>query len=266
MILIDDRDGSRDLADMPVLENHHVMGRIETEIGGKVVPVGDVLLTGHGPNGSTLRIGVELKSIHDLLSSISTGRLGGTQIPRMLKAFDVAVILFYGVYRCGPFNHLQVRRWKNRKQTWVTYKVGGRPVPFSFLEGWMLTASLLPTVGGGTPLIIKHVYDINEAAVWLRVLDGWLDKPWDRHRGLAVFDKSRELSAPPDADPVEFQIARTASSFPGLDWVRGWAAAAYFDSVREMVNADITEWQKIKGIGPVLSKEAVRAIRTRKGK
>ena len=264
MILIDERDGSSDLFDMPALEGHYTPARLDFEIDGKMVPCGDAMLTGHGPGGSTLTIGVECKKLPDLLSSISNGRLGGTQIPRMLKVFDVIFVLYYGVYRVGPSNHLQVQRFKHGRKQWQSYRIGKRPVPWSFLEGFILSAQLKAVLDSGKPVIFKHVYDEHEAACWLRVLDSWLEKPWEKHRGLAVFDRSRELSASSNVDPVEAQIAKTAASLPAVDWVRGWAAARHFDSVEEMINASAQDWMAIKGIGPVIAKSVSAAVRRRK--
>ncbi len=264
MILIDERDGSSDLFDMPALEGHYSPARLDFEVDGKMVPCGDAMLTGHGPQGGTISVGVECKKLPDLLSSIANGRLGGTQIPRMLKVFDVIFVLYYGVYRIGPDNHLQVQRFKHGRKQWQSYRIGRRPVPWSYLEGFILSAQLKAVLDAGKPLIFKHVYDEHEAACWLRVLDGWLEKPWEKHRGLAVFDRSRELSAPPDADPVEAQIAKTAASLPAIDWVRGWEVARHFESVGEMITASVIEWQKVKGIGPVVSKSAHSAIWRRK--
>lgn len=262
--MVDQRDGSRDLMDH-LDPDESALTLLNFEIDGKEVACGDAMLIGNGPRGTSLSIGVELKQMSDLLSSISTGRLGGTQIPRMLKIYDALFILTYGEYRTGPSNHLQVRKWKRGKPSWQNFRIGRQPVPISYLDGFMLTAQLKATLEC-KPLFHKHVHDIREAAVWLQVLNHWLAKPWDKHRGLSVFDRSREISAPPDADPVEVQIAKTASSLPAIDWVRGFAIASHFDSVEDMVLADKAEWQKVHGIGPVIAKEAFNAIRRRKNR
>lgn len=264
MILIDRREGSKILLDMPALEGHCEPTLLDFEVDGKMVACGDVMLTGHGPQGSTLRVGVEVKKMSDLLTSISSGRLGGTQIPRMVKVFDAIFVLYHGVYRVGPSNHLQVQRWKNNRPQWESFRIGRNPVPWSYLEGFILTAQLKTMLDAGKPLIFKHVYDEHEAACWLRTLDHWLEKDWEKHRGLAVFDKSRELSPMPNADPVEEQIARTAASLPAIDWVRGWAAARHFDSIIDMMGASIQQWQSVKGIGPVIARSAREAIWRRK--
>lgn len=260
MVLIDYRDGSKELADFACMEGRHAVVDLSFEVDGKEVPCGDVMLTGHGPENSSLSIGVEVKSVYDILSSVSTGRLGGTQIPRMLKVYDCVWLLIYGSCRPGPSNYLQMRKGKS----WKNYHIGKRPVPWSYLEGFILTAQLTATFSR-KPLFVKWAFDMREAAIWLTILDHWLEKPWDKHRGLSVFDKSRELSAPPDADPVEAQIARTAASLPAIDWVRGWSVARHFESVADMIAASEAQWKEINGIGPVIAKSARNAIHRKKG-
>jgi len=221
-----------------------------------MVPCGDAMLTGHGPGGSTITVGVEVKSLSDLLSSIATGRLGATQIPRMLRAFDYAFLLYYGGYRPGPSNNqLQIRRGKQ----WKQFRIGRRPVPYSYLEGFLITAQMF------TPLRVIHVHDVFEVACWLRVLDHWLEKRWEAHKALSVFDKSGRVSSLPNADPVEEQIARTAASFPAIDFVKGWKIAKHFESVEDFIDATESRLREVPGIGPVISRSTRQAIRRRKG-
>ena len=261
-MLIDERSGSCEFLDLAALAGRCEPCRLDFEVDGKVVPCGDVMITGNGPDGGSLSIGIEVKSITDALTSISTGRLGATQLPRMIKcgAYDHVVLLIYGGYRPGPPPSfpLQIMRRRKGKIGWMTYRVGKNPVPWSYLEGWQLTAWLKAGV------VTKHVWEMGDAAAWLGTLDRWAEKRWDAHKALSVFDRSRELSAPPDADPVESQIAKTAASLPGVDWVRGWAAARYFDSVAQMMDAGVQEWMEIRGVGPVIAQSAVEIIRRRK--
>lgn len=265
MILIDYRSGSADLLDFidPALCTKTDLS-FDVDGSGKPVPCGDAMLTGNGPNNSVLTVGVELKSVSDALQSISVGRLGGTQIPRMLKIYDVIFLLIFGVCRPGPDNYLQVRYSKGGKTRWKKYNIGRRPVPWSYFEGFLLTAQLQATLCK-KPLFVKQVENLHEAAIWLTILDHWLDKPWNKHRGLEVFDKSRELSAPPDADPVEVQMAKTAASFPAIDWVKGWNCARHFESVEEMMEATVKGWMEVKGIGPTIAKSTHDTIRRIKG-
>lgn len=245
MILIDDRDGSRELLLCPVMQGHAVLGRLD---------FGDAMLTGHGPDGGTITVGVEVKSVSDLLTSISTGRLGGHQIPGMLRTYDRCWLLVYGQARPDSDRYLEYRKGKG----WRKYRVGKRYVPWSYLEGFLLTASM---VGG---VHIKWVNTRDEAAAWLVILAHWLDKPWDKHHGLSVFYDGNAQAIIPGRDPGEEQVARTAASLPAIGWERAWAAARHFGSIKAMALADEKEWTKVKGIGPVIAHSVVEAIRRKK--
>lgn len=243
MIIIDDRDGSRDL--IGYMDERAILGRLE---------FGDVMLSGNGPNDTTITVGVELKSISDLLSSISTGRLAGHQIPGLIRSYDHAWLLIFGATRPGPSNCLQIRKGK----LWKTHYIGKRPTPWSFLEGFLLTAQAL------SGLRVKTVHDKEQAAKWLMVLDHWLEKPWEKHKGLQVFDQSGQPAFIPNSNETEELMARIASQLPAVGWQRGWAAAKHFDSVQDMIGAAPTEWVKVPGIGKVIAESAVRAIRRKK--
>lgn len=246
MIIVDDREGSRNLLVCPVLQGRGVLGRLD---------FGDVMLTGHGPDASTVTVGVEVKSVSDLLSSIATGRLGGHQIPGMLKSYDHSWLLVHGACRIGSDNSLEVR---SKGATWRKFHIGKRPVPWSYLEGFLLTATML------SPLRVKWCHNFDEAATWLAVFDHWLEKPWDKHRGLSVFDMSGGTTALPGSDPVTTQMAKTAASLPSIGWERAWASAKHFNSLNEMFNATADDWKKIDGIGPVIAKSVHTVIKRRK--
>lgn len=246
MVIVDKRDGSRGLAYCAALLDHCQLDTLE---------FGDVMLTGHGPDPEkSITIGVEVKSVHDLLQSISTGRLAGHQIPGMVKSYDHCWLLIYGNARPGADNYLEV----NRQGRWQHFRLGRNPVPWSYLEGFLLTAQLF------SPIRIKWVYNEDEAAKWISVFDRWLSKKWDQHKGLQVFNESQAQAAPPGADPVEAQIAKIAAQLPGVGWTRAWGAARHFDSIEQMMEASMLEWQEIDKIGPVLAKSIRQTIRRKK--
>src|ERR1035437_1169131 len=69
MILIDKRIGSADLL-APLQAAGFDAQLVELAFG-------DLAFEGKGPNGTTLNVGVELKRLGDLVSSLRTGRLAG---------------------------------------------------------------------------------------------------------------------------------------------------------------------------------------------
>lgn len=238
---VDDRAGSERLLRIEPVASLAVSCRLDA---------GDVMIVGNGPNDTNPLVGVEVKSIFDLISSINTGRFQATQLPGLRATYDEAWLLYYGPYRLGENGSLQVRRGG----AWRGYRLGIRPVPYGYLEGLLCDLAW-------EGLNIKHVYDEREAAAWLGVLYRWWSKPWGRHKGLRTFDRSREVSLMPHMDADIKYRACVAKEFPGVGIDKAVAAALHFASVADMINADTREWEKVDGIGRVLARAIVDANR-----
>lgn len=306
MILIDDRAGSRELVKHPPLDNPSIAELNQLHSG-------DAYFVGVCSYGESV-VGIELKSISDMIGSRQSGRLQGVdgQIPEMLIGYDERWILTYGVYRCGDTGNLEhIRREKVKGKftsVWHTYTFGsetfqsgdkglsigrdrqltrklleGRPVPYAFLESTLISLS---DVG----IRHHHVYDVSQAARWIYALYLKRQKSWpEQCRMFRSWNQSREMTEgayrravngidtaadpvsgveiapmPVGIDPIEYQIARTAASFPGVRYERSIAASRYFPSVLAMVTAPASQWEKVQGIGKVLSKSIHEAIRRTK--
>ena len=239
-MLIDDRAGSRDLVKYEPVKSTGELVRLDSA---------DVCMTGNGPDGAVL-IGAEVKTMWDLMASINTGRLQATQIPAMLKTYDVVWMLSYGKYIAGRDGALKILRGSR----WRPMQLGKRLVPYGYLESFMIG---LAAIG----IHWKHTQSIQEAAQWLGVLERWWAKPWSAHKGMRTFDNSREMTLIPGGDSDMLQRARVAAQLPGVGFERALAAARYFGSVTEMVNAGAAEWVKVEGIGKVVAKAVERAVR-----
>ena len=241
-VWIDDRAGSKELVIHPPLDKVGELCRLESA---------DVMIVGKGPDEAML-IGVELKSMSDLISSISTGRLQATQIPAMLKEYDVSWLLHYGRYRACPVTgNLQILR---RNNSWANHKIGSRLVPYGYIESMLLTIAALGVK-------IKRVATYYEAAQWIAILYRWWQKDWEKHRGMRAFDNSRNLGLLPHMDQGQALRAKVAAQLPGVGFERALAAAKHFTSVEQMILADPSEWSSIPGIGKVIAwavKEAVQ--------
>lgn len=239
-MLIDDRAGSKELVFIHPLDEIGVLHRLD---------FGDVSITGNGPDDRLVSVGVEVKSVADLLQSEGNGRLAD-QASGMLRIYDHSWLLTYGEYRSNPWNgRLDVKRgerWRGETQQ-------GRDVPFGYLEGFLLT---LHAAG----VTHKHVYDEQQAAAWLACLERWWEKPWDKHRSFHKFNRSGGIGVIPVIEPDMLQRMRVAADLPGVGWERALAAAVSFPTVRAMVNATVDEWCEVPGIGKVIAKSIVRAV------
>lgn len=234
---------------------------------------GDVAFTGNGPSGP-ITIGVEVKSLSDLLSSIEDGRLRARQIPDMIAAFDVRWLLYYGTYRCCPSTgSLQVpsrRDPTSGRCGWEDYKFGGRTskrvVPYAYLESFLASPSLT-----NTRVHVKHCYDLAECARWIGVLHHIWQKPYSSHSSMQAFDTSADLGLMPLLSPHLKQRARTIATFPGVSYQRAVAIARAFASLRDLFNCteeELAEVQiptkdgkgKARRLGKVLARSIVGLI------
>lgn len=272
MILVDDREGSQDIAlhepirsmldpcsrlphkratppDKPCLECRDTFRSLSR------LNSGDVLMSGNGPNGPVV-IGVELKSIADLLSSTDNGRLQATQIPAMVADYDYSWVLYYGVHRPGPEGELQVLQTSQRtgNRYWQSYMAGRKTVPYGFLRALTIELQVLG-------LHVDHVATIEEAAQWIGCAYRWWQKPWADHRLFRTFDNSAARIRIPatvggvgggdgDLERVRLiQRAEVAARLPGIGYEKALALARAFGSVREMVNAGPDRWAEVGVVG-----------------
>lgn len=240
--MIDDRAGSKELVEW--LPPETSLCRLD---------FGDALIVGNGPTGP-VTVGVEVKSIHDLMSSMNTGRLAAHQLPGLLDAYDVTWLLCYGPYRSGKGGALEILSGKG----WKGFRVGKNLVPYGYLEQFLFDVQ-------ATGCRFKHVYDAEEAARWLACLHRWFSKPWEAHKGLKQFDNSKDRSLLPGLSSEQDLIARVAKELPGIGFDRAQTVAGHFGSVTDMVLAEVPDWVQIPGIGKVIAKAVVNAVRGKNG-
>lgn len=253
-VYVDKRAGSKELLEYEPLASTAEACLLNDDDGNAA---GDIMIVGNGPDGDIL-VGVEAKSIHDLISSINTGRLQATQLRPFLETYGVTYLLTYGEYGCGPMGELLVGRRERGEYKLRPYRMGSRNIPYGWLEGMLVE---LGTLG------IKHHHCRNEqeAARWIGVLHRWWSKPWSEHKGLKTLDKTQHGKALlPDHDPVSLGIMEVASKLPAIGYGRAEFAAVYFNSIIQMICAPSQEWEKIPGVGKVIAKAVVEFIRRTK--
>lgn len=259
MILIDQSAGSKELVLYPPLNDTSLACLTSLAVSDDTRSSADVCFTGNGPDDKKLLVGIEFKKLSDLLSSIHSGRLGATQAQTMTREYQVCWILYCGEYRCGEDGMLETP-WTNPhngRSSWrrVTF-IGNKPMPYGYLESSLLTYS---AVG----IQSKHVSSIEQAAQWIACLHRWWSKPWDKHRSLRTFDRSSDSKSPalmPSLDAAMKAKILMAKEFPGMGYERAIAAAKYFHSVRDMINASVEEWLEVPGVGKVIAKQIVEWV------
>lgn len=236
MILVDRRDGSKELADL--LSNSVI---VEMEYG-------DAAIVGNGPEGA-VSIGVERKKVPDLLQSIASGRLAGHQIPGMLNEYYKTYLIVEGLWRGNIYDGgLEV--WKHGR--WMREN-HGRKWRAVDIWGFLTTMEQLG-------ISIRCTSNMAETCQIIEYLYKWWSKPWDKHKShmamhsMPIAEHASLVSKTPSLKRM------IAKELPKIGSDRSEAVDAYFRSVKEMINAEESEWVKIPGIGKVTAKMVVEAV------
>ena len=249
MIDVDPRKGSAELC--PLLNVYGSRKGVTAKAGAEM-PAGDFAFDGHGPHGK-VRVGVERKRVKDLINSMRTGRLGGHQIPEMLKLYDYGWVLVEGIWRGNPENGiLEEAVYRG----WREVRLGSAGFSFAEINNFLLSISIQ------SPLKISRTDTIHDTALFIVELYKWFQKPWSAHRSVnKVFYHplpNRALLTKPSL------TRRMANEVRGLGWEKTAAVDTYFKSPVEMICATEAEWRRMPGIDKVLSKRIVRAMNTGK--
>lgn len=239
-LIVDDRAGSKELWKYPCIREHGELARLSSA---------DVAFVGNGPKGN-LSIGIEVKTIGDLLGSIYTGRLQASQIPEMVEMFDVQYLLHYGGYRPNPETSA-IQLLRNKR--WEDFVIGKKGAHYSYLQGMLATI-------GALGVRVVRVADEEEAAVWVAGIYKWWQKPWAEHKGLHTFDKSHNLGLLPSLDKWTKLRAQIAVQFAGIGDDRAVTVARHFKSIAQMLTATEKEWASIPGIGKVIAKSVILSL------
>lgn len=242
MIVLDDRVGSKegkshDLFDPLTAFGVPVMlGRLE---------YGDLAFQGRSQSG-TIAVGVELKTIPDLLSSMVSGRLVN-QCRGMVLDYGQSWLCIEDSYRITPEGTVTLKARSDKPLT-----INGKPLTYKAMESFLLT---LNTRGG---IHVKRTRDQGETVRWISALyHWWTDQDLEDHSGLKVLYRHRD-----DGVWLARPTLRRywAQDCPGIGFDRSVAIEDHFKSARALANADEHEWRSIPGVGKTLASRIVEAI------
>lgn len=250
MLLVDYRTGSVELV------QYLKMIGVPLEI--TELPFGDFALLGRGASDEPIPIGVERKTIQDLVNSTMTGRFAAHQLPGLLSpgcGFKDIWLLVEGIYRPNP--QTAVLEIPHGKGNWQPIQYGQKAFMYKELESLLVTLE----VRGG--LRVRQCRGKVETCLFLKALYlWWTDKSLEEHRSHLRFrsvEADTALLTPPSLTRL------WAKELPGVGWKRSGAVAGHFESPYAMVQASAKEWTKVDGIGKTLASRIYAAIRGIKG-
>lgn len=244
MILVDSRVGSREL-----LSTLRGFG-VDADLGGSLDA--DFQFTGNGHDGPCL-IGVERKTIQDLLNSMRDRRLAGQQLGRMISTFDVCYLIVEGVWRRGEDGMIEMLHhgyWKSAR--------GNHHYAES--DRFLCSLEMLCDVK------IWRTADERETCAAIADRYSWWQKQWEDHTSTRVIYAPGPERKTKGHKPLMFRheatlLEKWLAQLPGID-DRAIELAKYFRSPRDLANADVSRWMAIKGmrIGQTTAEKIVRAV------
>lgn len=243
MLLVDDRVGSAELA--PPLR------RLGLPVETCRLPFGDVAFAGRGVQGAPVDIGIELKTLPDLVGSLRSGRLPGYQLPGLQATYDHTWLIVEG-------------RHSSDMQGRVTVPQHGRTVP---LHGQVSIAELekrlltLEIQGG---LHVRHTASRAQTIQTLvNLYRWWTDQSLDQHKSHIAVHQVASVR------PIS-QFRQTVCQFPHVGLKASRQVEEHFGgSLRRAVNASAKEWSDIatsengKRLGVKCAEAVVRFVQGR---
>lgn len=231
-----------------------------------VVPVnfGDYLIFGIAENGkedNQVRVLTERKKIHDLVSSIITGRY----LSQVQAAHDAGYEIFVLIYevedmRPSPIDgNIEVKVWErvyNQSSKKTQLKHVWKPLSPQNIS-YSRFDQYLTELAFDAKIIVKRSRDYKETAAIIKAI--WLNfqEPRRKHSSLQTI----YTSSPPTALLHKPSLLRRMSKeLKGIGWERSLEVEHHFESVRAMVNADVKEWESIPNIGRITAQKAVASL------
>lgn len=214
------------------------------------LPYGDMSWTGNGPDGIPLLVGIERKTIPDLIGVIHDGRFAGHQLPGLSRSYNKVYLVVEGEHRSGTGGELLVRRGRD----WAPPP--GKPIQHSAIQNWLTTAEMC------AGLYLKETASLQDTARFLFQRYQWFQKDWDEHRSHLAFDDSNELREIIQTDWPTL-LRRVAKELPGIGWKKSKTVEAFFGDTYTMFQATVQDWMKIEGVGKTIAERIWKAIRTK---
>lgn len=242
MISLDNRVGSKELESLFKPYGIKVLlTRLE---------FGDMSFIGNGPSGSCAVV-VERKRITDLVQSITSHRLSGHQLPGMAEQYDYAYLVVEGLWRPGDNGELEIKngQWSSKHSSGLNSRG---------INNYLSTLELMCGV-----IVRRTITPKETVAMVVDLYRYWTDKKWCEHKshqavyapaeggqGRRVSFMRREVSL----------VEKVALQLPGVGDKTAELIAKRFKSVDRMINATISDWTSIPGIGKTTAQRIIESL------
>lgn len=208
---------------------------------------GDIAFEGHGPDGD-IAIGIERKTLHDMLNCIDDARLAGHQLIGMRQLYKPTVLLLEGHWKPHDPQGMLMEGF-NGGNTWGFCKYRSQRTMYSKLYRYLISVSLTGVIITRSRDLFQTAYDCCE---WYH----YFQKPWNQHRSQREIHKV----ALPSMRHKPALVRRWAAALEDVGVELSERAERVFRSPIKLANADESEWLRVPGVGVKTAQAIVREI------
>ncbi len=238
MILVDSRIGSVELVP-------HIR-KIGVPCEPAQLEYGDACFEGNGDKGR-ITLGLERKTLSDLLNCIDSSRYVAHQRPGMLAMYDKSFLILEGMWR--PNEHGILMEGFNGGGGWKECRYRTQRVMYSKLRRYLFSIQLSGVIVLYSRDILQTARDITEAYHWFQ-------KRWADHTALLQVQKL----AIPTLEGTPSLVREWAARLPGVGVKHSMEAERMFRTPIKLARADERDWLKLAGIGVPSAQRIVKAI------
>lgn len=246
MILLDPRDGPKAQTSKEIqsyIRKMNVMCDRDHQI-----EYGDAAFEGNGPEGRIL-IGVERKTLSDLMNCIEDARYSDKQKQGMKKMYKKSYLMVEGEWGPSTGNGDKGLLMEKKYGKWSYFYYRNRPIAYSTVYRYLLSV-------GMCGVDIQYAKSIEHTAQNLVEMFHYWQKKWANH--TAMLDVHHiEL---PQLMGKPKLVRKWASDIEGLGIKYSLAAAKIFKTPIKLATSDEMDWLKIDGIGVATAQKIVREI------
>jgi len=188
----------------------------EMEVEKKQLDIGDFIIQTKNLNGQIQNVGIERKTINDLLNSIIDKRLI-SQLMLLRENFEVPLLIIEGeenIYAIRDFHPNSIR-------------------------------GIMATIAIDFQIPIIHTKNFRDTAKYLALIAKRLEKP---RKPLSLVPKRKALT-------LKEQQLYLIESLPGIGPTIAKSLIEKFKTIKEIINADEKELKKVDKIGKIKAKE-----------
>lgn len=210
------------------------------------LPFGDFAFEGKGPKGS-MAIGLERKTLHDMLNCIDDAHYSAKQRVGMLQLYQKSYLIMEGLWK--PHTDGFLMEGFNGGSSWGYCKYRSTRVMYSKLRRYLASVA-------NSNIEIIYTRDIFQTAYDLCELWHYYQKDWIKHTSMMETQKI----AVPSLNFKPSLTQRWAVDLEGIGLQYSQEADRLFRKPIALAQADELAWMRIPGIGAKTARKIIKEI------